>query len=333
MFVLILKRIASVAAICAVLILVTLQLSRMSAMTPGRVALGPRASDDAITAYNGRVGFNAALPVRFVRYIVDMSQGDFGISARTQSSVSTDLASRWPATLELALSGLVVAAALGLLMGLVAALELPGHRLVRVIMTLAGSAPVFLAAFALLLILGSRLNVLPLTGRSNFSDAPSGPTGLLLVDGLVHFRLDVWWDALQHLTMPALSIALLPAVAIGRILTGSLTDVMRANHIKTARMKGLSPSRVVMKHGLRNASGPALAITGLQLGLMLSGVVIVEQVFGWPGVGNYVAEAIPANDFPVISAVTVVLGIAYVIINALVDLLQAWADPRIRSNV
>ncbi len=326
------KRLASTVLIVGALILIMLVLSTMSPITPGRVALGPKASAAAIAAYDDKVGFHDPLPVRYVHYVEGLLAGDLGVSARTQRSVAGDIVVLWPATLELATYGMVLAIVFGLLLGGLSAYPWRGAFALRASMTLLGSAPVFLLAFALLLVFGQQLGWLPLSGRSSFADPPSGPTGLLTIDTLVAGRLDMWLDAVRHLVLPVVTIALLPAVAIGRILRSSTRDVLAANYIKTARTKGLGEFSVFRRHALRNASGPALSITGLQFGLMLSGVVIIEGIFGWPGLGTYVAESIPANDFPAISAVTIILGVAYVLINLVVDLLQSWADPRVVTS-
>lgn len=324
-------RLLAALLICAGLVGSLLALSRYSAVTPGRIALGPNATSAAVSAYNDKVGFNDPLPERFVSYVHGLFTGNLGVSARTQTDVATDLSTRWPATLELAVAGLVLALLLGLMMGLASARPWKGSFGIRLTMTILGSAPVFLVAFVAMIVFGSKLGVLPLTGRSSVAGAPTGPTGLLTVDSLLAGDPGALWDAIQHLIMPALCISLLPAVAIGRILRSGLQDGMQARYAMTAYSKGLGSSTVLVRHVLRNAAGPALSIAGLQFGLMLAGVVIVEQIFGWPGMGAYVAEAIPASDFPVIMAVTCILGIVYVAINALVDVLQLWADPTIRK--
>lgn len=324
-------RLLAALLICAGLVVSLQVLSHYSAVTPGRVALGPNATSTAVQAYNEKVGFNDPLPERFVSYVEGLFTGNLGVSARTQTDVATDLSSRWPATLELALAGLILALILGLVMGLASARPWKGSFGIRFTMMVLGSAPVFLVAFLAMIIFGSRLNMLPLTGRSSIAGAPTGPTGLLTVDSLLAGDPAAMWDSVQHLIMPALCISLLPAVAIGRILRSGLQDGMRARYAMTAYSKGLRTSTVLMRHVLRNAAGPALSIAGLQFGLMLAGVVIVEQIFGWPGMGAYVAEAIPASDFPVIMAVTCILGIVYVAINAIVDVLQLWADPTMRK--
>jgi peptide/nickel transport system permease protein len=134
---------------------------------------------------------------------------------------------------------------------------------------------------------------------------------------------------MEHVFLPALVLAIAPAVSIGRILRSSLEATLAADHVRTARSKGLTEIAVLARHVTRNSIGPGLSMAGLQLGFMFAGVVVVEQIFSWPGIGNYLAESIPASDYPAIAGVTLVLGALYVVTNAVVDLLQALADPRV----
>jgi peptide/nickel transport system permease protein len=151
------------------------------------------------------------------------------------------------------------------------------------------------------------------------------------VDGLLHGRPDVTLDAMRHLLLPALAIAVGPAVSIGRVLRSSLVDGMHSDYARTARAKGLPERLVLLRHVLRNCAGAALSMTGLQAGLVFAGVVVIEQVFAWPGIGQYAAQSIPVADFPAIAGVTLLLGVGYVAINMVVDILQAVADPRIHA--
>jgi len=173
------------------------------------------------------------------------------------------------------------------------------------------------------------LNWLPATGRSDYPSAPTGPTGLLVLDSLLHARPDEALDAVRHLILPAMAIALGPAVSIGRVLRSSLVTTMRTDYTRTARAKGLREVQVMARHVLRNSIGPALSMTGLQVGLMFAGVLVIEEIFAWPGLGQYTAQSIPVDDFPAIAGVTLLLGAGYVLINTVVDLLQSAADPRI----
>jgi peptide/nickel transport system permease protein len=194
------------------------------------------------------------------------------------------------------------------------------------------STPTFLLAILMILLFYSRLGLLPASGRLTNDQTTDGPTGLLTLDALLHLDFPEFGDAVQHLVIPALCLAVGPAVAIARVLRSSLIDVLNQDYVRTAQAKGLSNWAVLRRHGLRNAVGPALSMAGLQVGLLLTGVVVVELVLAWPGLGLYTTQAITSADFPAVTGVVLVLGLAYVVINALVDVLQMIADPRLRTG-
>jgi peptide/nickel transport system permease protein len=243
--------------------------------------------------------------------------------------VSSDLSDFVPATLELALYGMGLALILAGLLAFGTTLKWPGASVLRAVLFTGASAPMFLLGILGLIVFYQKLGWVPANGRISVPNPPTGPTGLLTVDGLLAGRFDVITDALHHLILPAVVIALGPAVAIGRVLRSSLLTDADSDYARTARAKGLSEGRIMVGHVLRNSIGGALSMTGLQVGLMFSGVLVVEQVFGWPGIGQYIAQSIPVADFPAIAGVTLMLGVLYVAINTAVDLLQAAADPRI----
>jgi peptide/nickel transport system permease protein len=267
--------------------------------------------------------------VQFWHYLSGAVTGDLGTSYRTRHAVMSDLGSFFPATLELALSGLVIAILLAVLLAFSTTLKWRGAGVLRAVLFTGSSAPMFLLGIVGLIVFYQTLGWVPANGRIAVPNPPDGPTGLLTVDGLLHARFDVVADAVHHLILPALVIAIGPAVAIGRVLRSSLMTDIDSDYARTARAKGLSEGRIMARHVLRNSVGAALSMTGLQVGLMFSGVLVVEQVFGWPGIGQYIAQSIPVADFPAIAGVTLMLGALYVFINTAVDLLQAAADPRI----
>jgi peptide/nickel transport system permease protein len=251
---------------------------------------------------------------------------------RTRNPVTQDLGTFAPATLELAMAAAVIAAVLGVGLGLALAGGGRIARLVRLFLIGGASVPSFLVALLLIIVFYSNLHLLPASGAVDATLAvPGGPTKLLLLDSLLHGDLNVFWNAFTHILMPAFTLALLPALAIARTLATSCERVMREDYVRTARSKGLSERTVLLRHGLRNASGPALTMSGLQFGLLLGGIVVVEQIFAWPGLGRYLDQSIAYDDFPAITGTTLLLGAAYVIVNFIVDLAQAWADPRIRA--
>jgi peptide/nickel transport system permease protein len=323
------KRVTAMVVIIAVLAAAVFVLQKVSPLDPAHATLGGGATKQAIAARRHELGLDRPILNQFWHYLVGLTRGDLGTSYRTRRPVSTDLGSFVPATAELSLYALILALLLAVALAFATTLRWPGAGLFRLILLAGASTPAFLLAIGAILLFYQHLNLLPATGRTGIADAPTGPTRLLTVDGLLAGRPDVTLDALQHLLLPSLAIAVGPAVSIGRVLRSSLLGTERSDYVRTARAKGLSEGRVLRRHLLRNSIGPALSMTGLQVGLMFAGVLVVEQVFSWPGVGQYTAQSIPVADFPAISGVTLLLGAGYVVINTIVDILQAVADPRI----
>lgn len=322
-------RLCAMVAILVALTAVMFLLQHISPLDPVKAQLGAQASAEAVAARRDALGLNDPVPVQFWHYLTGAATGDLGTSYRTRHAVLSDLGDFVPATAELALYGLTIAVALAALLAFSTTLKWPGAGVLRAVLFTGSSAPMFLLGILGLLVFYKTLGWVPANGRIAVADPPDGPTGLLTVDGLLHGRLDVTVDALHHLIMPALVIALGPAVAIGRVLRSSLLGEVDSDYARTARAKGLSEPAIMARHVLRNCVGAALSMTGLQVGLMFSGVLVVEQVFGWPGIGQYIAQSIPVADFPAIAGVTLMLGALYVFVNTVVDLLQAAADPRI----
>ena len=327
----VLSRLAAMIAILIALTAALFVLQHISPLDPVHAQLGAQASAEAIAARRHELGLDQSLVNQFWHYLTGAAHGDLGTSYRTRRPVGTDLRDFFPATLELALYGIMIALVLAALLALSTTLKWPGSGVARAVLFTGASAPMFLLGILGLIVFYQRLGWVPANGRSSVAGPPSGPTGLLTVDGLVAGRLDVVADALHHLMLPAIVIAIGPAVAIGRVLRSCLLTDVASDYARTARAKGFSETRVVVGHVLRNVVGSALSMTGLQVGLMFSGVLVVEQVFGWPGIGQYIAQGIPVADFPAIAGVTLLLGVLYVLINTAVDLLQAAADPRIAT--
>jgi peptide/nickel transport system permease protein len=325
------RRLAAAAIIVLVLAAVMFVLQRLSPLDPVHAMLGGQSSRGAVVAERHRLGLDQPLPAQYLRYVSGLVRGDLGTSYRTRRPVATDLRSFVPATAELSLFALVLALALAAVLAFATTLRWPGAGLFRVLLFAGACTPAFLLGIAGILVFYAHLGWLPATGRTGYADAPGGPTGLLIADGLLHGRPEVTIDALRHLLLPALAIAAGPAVSIGRVLRSSLVDEMHGDYARTARAKGLAEWQVLLRHVLRNCAGAALSMTGLQVGLMFAGVVVIEQVFAWPGIGQYAAQSIPVADFPAIAGVTLLLGVGYVLINTTVDVLQAVADPRINA--
>jgi peptide/nickel transport system permease protein len=325
------KRLAAAVVIVVVLTGVVFALQKISPLDPVHAMLGPGASRSAVARQRHAMGLDAPLVNQFWDYLKGLFTGDLGTSFRTRRPVSEDLATFVPATVELAGFALLLVVVLALVLAFSSSLRWPGAGAVRFLLLVGASTPAFLLALAAILLFYRQLGWLPASGRTSLVDVPDGPTGLLTVDGLLHGRFDLVLDALEHLLLPALAVAFGPAVAVGRVLRSSLLGEERADYTRTARAKGLTEPVILRRHVLRNAIGPALSMSGLQLGLMFAGVLVIEQIFAWPGVGQYTAQSIPVADFPAIAGVTLLLGVGYVVINTVVDILQAIADPRIAA--
>ncbi|MDQ1605578.1 MAG: peptide/nickel transport system permease protein [Actinomycetota bacterium] len=329
---LVLRRLLALVAVLLGLAAIVFVLQTTIPADPARAIVGASASDAVVEAKRAQLGYDKPLPAQFAAFMGRLASGDLQSSLRTRNPVSEDLAAFAPATLELALSAALIAAVIGLGLGLLLAGGGRPARIARVALIGSASLPTFLVGLLGIVVFYSTLHVLPASGRIDDTLAiPHGPTGLYVPDALLHGDPVMLLSALAHLAMPAFALALLPALAIARTLHASLQQVLREDYVRTARSKGLRERTVIVRHALRNASGPALTMGGLQFGLLLGGVVVIERIFAWPGLGLYLSQSIAFSDLPAITGTTLILGAAYVVVNFLVDLAQAWADPRIRT--
>jgi peptide/nickel transport system permease protein len=325
----IVKRLVAMVVIILVLTAIIFFLQRLSGTNPVHAYLGANASKAAIAKESAVLGYNRPVLDQYFHYVTGLFHGNLENSLRTRRAVSTDLSTYLPATMELTITALGIALVLGAALGLASAGRWRGASILRVLMIAGASVPAFLLALLSVLFLNGDLHLLPASGDTGLTNPPTGPTGMIVPDALLHLQFNTAWDGVEHLILPALCVAIGPAVSIGRVLRGSLHASMRSDFVRTARSKGLVERAVLFRHALRNSLSAALSMTGLQVGLMFAGVVVVETVFAWPGIGLYTQQSIPVADFPAIAGVTLVLGAFYVVINALVDVAQAVVDPRV----
>jgi peptide/nickel transport system permease protein len=324
-----LRRLGAAAVLLLVLSFVVFLLSRIAPGDPARAYVGANASNAAVAEARHRLGYDDPFLVQYLRFLGHALTGDLGRSLRTRHAVTTDLATFLPATVELVLAAFVLALVLAALFAVSGVLRWPGAAIGRGALLVLATAPPFLLAIVGVVVFFGALGWLPAGGTGDFRDP--GPFGVPVLDTLLAGQGDAFADAVWHLVLPALVLSIAPAVAVGRVLRASLDEVLGMDHVRTARAKGLTEPRVLAHHVVRNALGPGLSMAGLQLGFMFAGVVVVEQVFSWPGIGNYLAASIPVADFPAIAGVTLVLGTIYVLSNTVVDLLQGIADPRVAA--
>jgi peptide/nickel transport system permease protein len=323
-----LGRVASSAGVLVVLSLIAFAIQTYLPSDPVRAFFGRNASPELIAAKTRELGLDLPVYQQYLRFLGRAVTGDLGTSLTTQRTVAADLAAYLPATIELLVVAAVMAVVGGVAVGVLSAGHPAAALPIRALSIASASAASFFVALLLVFVFYRQLGWFPHGGRGDGAD---GPTGLFVVDGLLAVNLPALGDALLHLVLPAFTLALAPGTAIARTLRGSLGATLRSDFVTTARIKGLTEATVLLRHGLRNSLSPVLSMAGLQIGLMLTGAVTVEVVFGWPGLGNYLFQAISKSDFPAVMGVVLVLGVAYVVINAVVDALQVWADPRSRA--
>jgi peptide/nickel transport system permease protein len=248
--------------------------------------------------------------------------------------VIEDLAAFWPASAELALAAIAISAAVGIPLGVLSAVRAWRwlDRLITPGSVFLGSMPIFWVGLMAVLVFYRMLDVLPAGGRLTVGlTPPPALTGMLLVDALLARDVRVFLDALRHLVLPACVLSVISLAMVTRVTRAAMLDILHEDYLRTARAKGLAESRVIVKHGLRNASVPVLTVLGIQLGQLIGGVVVTETIFSWPGLGLYAVTAVENQDYPAIMAFTLVTTVAYVAINVVVDLLYPLLDPQTRT--
>lgn len=311
------------------LVAVVFTLQKIAPVDPVAALVGEKAPPEVYEAAREKLGLNDPVPIQFLNYIGKAVQGDLGMSSVTRTPVVDNIVEFLPVTLELVFVATILIALIGFFLGLATAQGWRGSGVLRVVMISGASVPVFLACLLAMLIFYRWLGILPITGQTSAYDAPTGPTHFLLIDSLLAGWPALFFDALKHLILPALCIAITPAVAVGRVLRSSLEGTLRADYTRTARAKGLGEKQILIKHALRNSVGPVFALLGLQLAAMIGNSIVVEMIFARPGVGLFIAQAISKGDFNAIAGVTLVIGALYVMANIIVDAMQAAADPRV----
>lgn len=256
--------------------------------------------------------------------------GDLGDSIVTGRAVTTELIERFPATLELTLAALFLAVAVGIPVGVIAAVKQYSFvdRITSVIALTGVSMPIFWLALIFVVIFTVRLQLLPFPGRV---DVPVlSITGLVLVDSLLTLNFAGFWDGLLHLIMPAVALGTIPLAVVTRMTRSSMLEVMGEDYIRTAHAKGVLPTRVVFRHALRNAMLPTVTVVGLQFGLLMGGAVLTETIFGWGGIGQIALDSIYRRDYAMIQGVVLYGATFFVLVNLVVDILYAVLDPRVR---
>lgn len=308
-------------------------ISHSIAGDPAVMIAGPRASAETLETIRRTHGLDRPLYVQYFYYMKGLVRGDLGESIRNRRPVSQDLKAFFPATLELTLASMALCLALGLPLGVLAAVKrnkLADH-LTRVFSVIGVSTPVFWLGLMLMLFFYRYLDILPGSGRIGvYFSAPPTVTGLYLIDSLLDGDWPLFWDVARHMILPAFCLSYVYLAIITRIVRSSLIDSLEQDYIVTARANGLSEWRVVGQHAFQNSLIPTITIVGLSIGELLGGAILTETIFNWPGMGKYVVDSANYLDYPAIMAVALVSSLAYVFLNLLVDVFYALANPQIR---
>ncbi len=312
----------------------TFFLSRVIPGDPAQMMAGLRASREQVENMRVRLGLDRPLSEQFTSYLGDLLRGDLGKSIMNNRQVTDNLKQFFPATVELTLFAFLIAALVGVPLGVLSALYKDRwvDHLSRLV-ALAGIAfPSFWLGIVLILIFFFYLGWLPGGRRAEVSTllGHAPVTNLLLVDSLLTGNGTLFGDALRHILLPALTLAVGPLARFMRFTRAVMLEEMRKPYVLTAHSKGLHPAAVIRRHTLRNALIPTVTIMGLAIGYMLSGSVLVETIFNWPGLGQYAYDAVFNLDYPSIVGVTLLTTVVFLLTNLVIDIAYAYLDPRIR---
>lgn len=311
---------------------ITFIISHLIPGDPARLLAGDRASDDIVRHIRQQLGLDQPLYVQFWRYVTSLFSGDLGTSIRTGRPVLDDIRTFFPATLELAFCSLLLALAAGIPLGVLSAVYRDrwlDHG-VRLLAIGGISTPAFWLGLGVIVLFYGHLDLLPGGGRlDDWLDPPAHVTGFYLIDSLLAGDHEAFLNALQHLILPSLTLSFVHLGIVARQIRSAMLEQLSEDYIRTARASGLTAWRIVVCHALPNALIPSVTVLGLALGDLLYGAVLTETVFSWPGMGAYVVASIQALDFPAVMGFAVVVSMAYVGVNLVVDLLYLWLDPRI----
>jgi peptide/nickel transport system permease protein len=338
------------------ILLVTFAIVRLIPGDPCVAMLGERATPQACNAFKERYGMNDNIMVQFGRYIVNISQGEFGMSLRFGRPVVDLIAERLPMTIELTLGAMLFSTVIGVSLGIVSALRRNSwvDTFTMILANIGVSMPVFwlglmLAYLFAIVLKGTPLSLPPsarftagqgldslitfwhmqnVTGFQKF--ILDFASNLTLVNAIFTGNWSALWDGLRHIILPAIAVGTIPMATIARITRSSILEVLGQDYVRTARAKGMRESMVISKHVMSNALIPIITIIGIETGALLSGAVLTETVFSLPGVGTALVNAILARDYPVVQGFTLVIALVFVFVNLIVDASYAYLDPRIR---
>jgi peptide/nickel transport system permease protein len=302
--------------------------------SPAQALLGERATPAAIAAIRREYGLDKPIHQQYLAYVRSVGRLEFGDSVTSRRPVLEEFKQRFPATIELALAAMLFSIVVGIPLGFIAAKRYGGildHA--SLVASLIGiSIPIFFLAIILKYVFAVTLGWLPSVGRMSVLIDVEHPTNFYVLDSIIAGDVEALWDVLKHLVLPAVALGSIPLAIVARITRAAVLDVQNEDYVRTARAKGLAPRIVDRRHILRNALLPISTIIGLQTGLLLSGAVLTETVFAYPGIGTWLVEAIESRNYPVLQGGILFVAIVFVLVNLVVDISYALINPRIRVS-
>jgi peptide/nickel transport system permease protein len=325
---------ASVSLTLFGLVVITFLIGRVMPIDPVIAAVGDNAPQEVVERARQEMGLDQPLPQQFLYFVGQLLHGDLGQSILTKNSVASDIARYFPATLELATAAIIVAALIGIPLGVWAAVRQGTwvDQTIRVICLAGHSVPVFVLALLCLLVFYAVLEIAPGPGRQDiiYQDMVPHVTGLLTVDSLIAGDWGAFWDALAHMVQPVCILAYFSMAYITRMTRAFMLDALHGEYVITARAKGLSPAAVIWRHAFPNVGVQLVTVLALTYAGLLEGAVVTETVFSWPGLGQYLTVSLMNADMNPVIGATLLVGLVYVGLNLLADALYRQLDPRVQ---
>jgi len=330
----VLKRILMVIPVMIGVSIIVFSLMRVFSPDPAPIVLGQHATQESIAVWRHANGLDKPVVTQYLDYVGGALKGDLGVSYYTKSSVAAEIGARFPATIELAIAAILFAAGLGILLGVFAAVKKnSAFDAASSLFALIGvSIPIFWLGILLIMFFSGYLHLLPSGGRINVMLEPAHVTGFYLVDAALQGNWEGFRDAAIHIVLPALALGMYSMAIITRMTRSTMLDTLGQDYIRTARAKGISETKVIGKHALRNSLIPVTTVIGLQFGALLGGALLTESVFSWPGIGKFTVDCILKSDFPVVQGIVLLVAVIFVTINLIADLMYAFLDPRIKYS-
>jgi peptide/nickel transport system permease protein len=329
-----LTRLALTAPLLLLLLTATFLLLRVAPGDPVTATLGERASDERAEELRRSLGLDDPLWQQYASYVGGALRGDFGRAITTDIPVWKTITEKFPATLELTVAAMLVAIAVGIAVGAASArfrdtpLDVAG-RLLGIVLY---AAPIFWVGILFQLLFSVELGWLPTGGRTTAFSEPRHLTGLYTVDALLSGNFSALGEALRHLALPAVTLGLVIGGILVRLVRVNMLQALRSDHVEAARARGLPERSVVLRHALRSALVPVVAVVGLQLALLLSGAVLTEATFSWPGLGQTLYDFLQDRDYTAVQGLVTFYALFVVAVSLLIDVVSAWVDPRIRYS-